>query len=473
MSGLRERLLRLRGGAGTSLEGREPAANGAVPAAQPTDDAAETTAANVGGSAPPEADAGQAETPGDAVSAPEADWLALGAETACNARGSFVLRRAVFPAEHVHGRYRLGELADALPRLAPVTERQNRRRTDLAAAPLTAERALFLDLETTGLGVGTGNVPFLIGLAYVESGAFVLEQAFIRHPGEERAALAHLLERLEGRTHLVTFNGRAFDWPLLTGRFILNGWRPTGEGPRHLDLLQPSRALWRYVLPSCRMSVIEEDRLGIEREDDIPGSLAPALYFRFLQDGDPAHVAGVFAHNERDLLTLAALAVYFGRLAGGEASPAETHGRTAAELYGAAAWLDAHGWHERAEPLFREIARREEPGIYRWWLAAADRWKRLGRYEEAVPLWEKAAALAERAKWPAPDAHIQLAIHYEHRRKDPSAALVYAERALQLVAGSPMARNGTRAAAEREAIRHRVKRLRRKCSGSSAVENPN
>lgn len=439
MSELRERLLRLKGG-------------DAGPAASPA------------GAAPAGGAAGEAT---EAASGADAAWRELGACEVRNAQGVFLLRRAVFPSGHVHGRYRLDELADALPRLAPVTERQNRRLPDPSAAPPTADRALFLDLETTGLGVGAGNVPFLIGMAYAESGRFVVEQAFIRHPGEERAALAHLLERLEGRTHLVTFNGRAFDWPLLTGRFILNGWRPAGDGPRHLDLLQPSRALWRHALSSCRMTAIEEERLGIAREDDIPGSLAPTLYFRYLQDGDPAHVAGVFTHNERDLLTLAALAVFFGRLAGGEASPADMHGRTAAELYGAAAWLDAHGWSERADPLYREIAAREEPGIYRWWLAAAERWKRLGRYDEAVPLWEKAAALAERAAWPVPEAHIQLAMYYEHRRKEPAVALAYAEKAWQLAAASPLARSGSRAAGC-EAIRHRVQRLRRKCPEPAA-----
>jgi len=449
MSTLRERLMRL-GAAGRT-------AGGDV-SARPAERDHGTTVSDATGIC------GTSPEPGGAMR--EVGWRALGAAEARNEWGAFLLRRQAYSSGHRHGRHRLGDLEWTLPLLAPVTERQNRRAPDLSARPPGAEAVLFLDLETTGLGVGTGNFPFLIGLAYMESGIFRVEQLFIRHPGEEPAALAHLLDRLQGRTHLATFNGRAFDWPLLVTRFVLNGWRPSGDGPFHLDLLPPARALWRYALASCRLSNIGEHRLGVEREDDIPGALAPTFYFRYLEDGDPAHVAGVLAHNERDLLTLASLAVHLGRLAGGMAEPEETAEWTAAELLGAAAWLDAHGRSEQADPLYREIAARDEPGMFRWLMAAAERWRRLGRFDEAVPLWEKAAAIAERSAVPVPDAHIRLAVYYEHRRKDPAAALVYAERAFRLTAALPLSRGSSRAPREREEIRRRVERLRRKLAAS-------
>ncbi|OUM99532.1 MAG: hypothetical protein BAA02_11105 [Paenibacillaceae bacterium ZCTH02-B3] len=449
MSALRERLMRL-GAAGRT--------GGGDLSARPEERGRGTAVvdkAGIAGTVPVQDAAGR-----------EDGWRALGAATARNDWGAFLLRRRAYPSGHRHGRHRLGDLEWALPLLAPVTERQNRRAPVPSARPPGAEAVLFLDLETTGLGVGTGNFPFLIGLAYMESGTFRVEQLFIRHPGEEPAALAHLLDRLRDRTHLATFNGRAFDWPLLTSRFVLNGWRPTGDGPLHLDLLPPSRALWRHALASCRLSAIEEHRLGIEREDDIPGALAPTFYFRYLEDGDPAHVAGVLAHNERDLLALASLAVHLGRLAGGMADPGETAEWTAAELMGAAAWLDAHGRPEQADPLYRELGGRDEPGMFRWLMAAAERWRRLGRFDEAVPLWEKAAAIAERSAVPVPDAHIRLAVYHEHRRKDPAAALVYAERALALSAALPPSRGFSRAPREREEIRRRVERLRRKLAAN-------
>jgi len=99
-------------------------------------------------------------------------------------------------------------------------------------------------------------------------------------------------------------------------------------------------------------------------------------------------------------------------------------------------------------------------------MAAAERWRRCGRFDEAVPLWEKAAALAERSPVPPPDAHIRLAIYHEHRRKDPAAALMYAERALALAAALPLTRGSARAPWAREELRRRVERLRRKCAAS-------
>src|SRR5690606_19649763 len=99
----------------------------------------------------------------------------------------------------------------------------------------SVEQVLFLDLETTGLGVGAGNVPFMIGIAYMSNEHFVVEQALIRHPAEERAMLAYLAEKLPHFTYLATYNGKTFDWPLVQNRFILSGLGRNIWEPKHLD----------------------------------------------------------------------------------------------------------------------------------------------------------------------------------------------------------------------------------------------
>ena len=48
--------------------------------------------------------------------------------------------------------------------------------------------------------------------------------------------------------------------------------------------------------------------LGQPRHDDTPGWLIPQLYFDYLRDGDARRLRGVFEHNQRDILALAALA---------------------------------------------------------------------------------------------------------------------------------------------------------------------
>lgn len=493
--GLRERLQRLRGSSAGSRP-EEPLADEAAYGrdADEADGRADGESAAGGTQLGANAGAGADDLAAadDAPGGLHPAFAKLGIRQIDNEYGSFLLRRCEYPLEYRHGLYELGELLGCADRLKPVAARQNHRNgpeakgrrsgskeTALgrgrgaapdadAAPPIEAERLLFLDTETTGLGVGAGNVPFMIGIGYNEpaDGRFVVEQTLIRHPGEEKAMLQYLLGQMNGKTHLVTYNGRSFDWPVLTGRFILNGWRPSGTEPGHLDFLHPSRALWRNTLESCRLSRIEEERLGVGRTDDVLGSLAPELYMRYLSDGDAAHLEGVYLHNERDILTLVTLATHFAGLLAGDVTGGTSPGRLpegAEELYRTAAWLDAHGKPELAEPLFRALGERRETSAARWWLLAAARWKRLGRYEEAIALWERAAELAERSALPSCEAHVELAMHYEHRAKNIAAALRYAELALDLALRRPASpRQPARALAEREALRGRVERLRRK-----------
>lgn len=383
---------------------------------------------------------------------------AIGVELAKNEAGPFLLRRIAYPLPFRHGKHELGELLTRAGSLQPIAERQNG-----VSVPVDPYRLLFLDTETTGLGVGTGNVPFMVGFGYYAGNAFIVEQAVIRHPGEERAMLTYLLERMKDKSHLVSYNGRTFDWPVLANRFILNGWRKSGQPPGHLDFLHPSRALWRKTLPSCRLSAVEEARLGVRREEDVPGSLAPTLYFQYLSDGNPEHLQGVYAHNEKDILTLASLSVHFGRLLDGEGD--EESSMESEELFRTAAWLEQHGLTEVAERLFERLTEREEAGEAGWRLPLAARYKKAGRLERALPLWRKFADAAEEAAAPAIEAHVELAMYYEHRDKQLLMALTYAEKALELaVRRGVLARDKAKRDAERAALQHRIARLRNKVS---------
>ncbi len=56
-----------------------------------------------------------------------------------------------------------------------------------------------------------------------------------------------------------------------------------------------------------QLSVIEEEKLGIERNVDTPSHLVPLLYFDFVREQDPGLIASVFEHHEQDVLSLIAL----------------------------------------------------------------------------------------------------------------------------------------------------------------------
>jgi uncharacterized protein YprB with RNaseH-like and TPR domain len=202
--------------------------------------------------------------------------------------------------EHMHGRVLVRDAlrADAflLARLA----------LDPALQHVDLSRMLLLDTETTGLAGGTGTVPFLIGLGSFEDGALKIEQLFLRNLGGEAPLLHYLAERLAQASCLVTYNGKAFDWPLLRARFIMNRVA-LPESPPHLDLLHCARRVWKPRLTRVRLVEVEQALLGFYRQDDIDGAQVPGLYLDYLRGADPRRLLPVFVHNEQDLVALAAI----------------------------------------------------------------------------------------------------------------------------------------------------------------------
>ncbi len=205
-----------------------------------------------------------------------------------------------FPVGQVRGPVHLGSVLHT----RPSTLWDAGRTTGLR--DIDARRLLFLDTETTGLSGGTGTYVFLVGVAYFcESGdEVVLRQYFLSDVSAERALLHALNDLFRDFTAVVTFNGKTFDWPLLETRFTYNRLRSVLRDPPHLDMLGPSRRLWRDRLESCSLETLESQVLGVRRGFDVPGWRIPSLYFQYLRAGHIGHVLPVFEHNEHDLLTL-------------------------------------------------------------------------------------------------------------------------------------------------------------------------
>lgn len=144
-----------------------------------------------------------------------------------------------YAPDHVHGDRALGQVLARSRRVAGRLADQ--------ADEVDLGQAVFIDTETTGLSGGTGTLAFLIGAGAFESdGAFVLRQFFLRSPAEEPALLLHLADWLDRYAALVSFNGRGFDVPLLTTRFLLNRLHPQILTAPHLDLLTPARRTGIY-----------------------------------------------------------------------------------------------------------------------------------------------------------------------------------------------------------------------------------
>ncbi|EFM12088.1 conserved hypothetical protein [Paenibacillus curdlanolyticus YK9] len=464
MSAFRDRFNRLRGSVGAEAEGAVPAAVEIHTPEQILDGAPAGEAPEA--AAPPTSDHAVPEQ----TALPE--WEPYGVRLVRHEAGEFLLKETRFPITHRHGIHAFTEWTAAAPSLAAFHGDELVIGPDPCSAdemqenPPVPHDVLFLDLETTGLGVGAGNVPFMLGISYFEGNEYVVRQSLIRHPAEERAMLADLKDRLPQFRYLVTYNGRTFDWPLVQSRFILNGFGSRVWEPLHLDFLHPSRTIWRNTLVSCKLSRVEEERLGVFRQDDLPGSEAPGRYFAYLADGNPEPLADVFRHNEIDMLSLAALAIRFGHLLAGHIGQEVPVPTEPEELVRTGLWLEKMGAVASAEPLLHSVRGLDHapPSV---WNRLAERDKRLGLWEEAVSLWRKSAAAAEQTGIPSTEAHIELSMYFEHRTKEISFALAYARAALELALQHPLSgRANSKRRKEIDALRHRIDRLVRKAAKS-------
>ncbi len=170
------------------------------------------------------------------------------------------------------------------------------------------EEILVFDLETTGLGRGE-TLAFMIGLGYYEGDSFVVEQIFLPDPEAETSSFDRLIELLQSKSLLITFNGKTFDVPVLESRLLYHQIWLNLRSMEHLDLLHIARRLWKKKLPSCALETIEFYVLGHirDKELDIEGGLIPQTYFQYLVNGDPELVRRIFIHNHHDILHTAAL----------------------------------------------------------------------------------------------------------------------------------------------------------------------
>jgi uncharacterized protein YprB with RNaseH-like and TPR domain len=321
------------------------------------------------------------------------------------------------------------------------------------------ERLLFLDTETTGLGLGTGNVAFMVGIGYYTPGEFIVDQYFLRSPAEEAAMLHDLQERMSGFTHLVTFNGRSFDWPILLNRFVMHRMRGEHETIAHIDCLYPARSLWKHSLPNCRLALVEQYRLGFVRHDDVPGSMAPTLYLKFLHDGQAEWLKGVFLHNEADVLSLAALSALYSLLLSDLSDTGKLE-LNSEDLFRLGLWYDKVGKPDLAGRCMEELMTCAWYGEYALLPNLAAWCKKSRLHDQAAGLWKRHMEVSS-ARSMDYSVCIELSMYHEHHAKNYGEALEYAEEALRRLRRREALRR-TDKESERLQIERRINRLRKK-----------
>lgn len=368
-----------------------------------------------------------------------------------NEHGRFFLGERRYPLDHVHGRFPLQALLDHHGAVAAELSGQESWRGQ------GFERAAFIDTETTGLAGGTGTYTFLVGVGFFDDTGFCLEQYFMRHHGEELAMLTTLHERLTGLGALVSFNGRAFDLPLLETRFVCNRLPLLQANVPHLDLLLSARRLWRTRLDSCSLGSLESNVLGIRRTwEDVPGHVIPSLYFQYLQDGDARSMSSVFYHNVVDVLSMVTLATSLCTLFVGPDAP----GIHAVDRYSLGRLYEALGRVDEAAAAYRRALSEKLPEEIR---QAARRQlsflcKRQGWWEEALAIWQMVVDQDATTVY----AHVEIAKYHEHRAREFDVALRYTNQALDRVMDSDQAFSRSERQALLGELEHRLRRLERK-----------
>ena len=180
------------------------------------------------------------------------------------------------------------------------------------AHALDPQRLVFLDTEASGLSGNEATLAFMVGVCKLEGDALLVRQYLLTRPSAEAAMLRHLARELEGATHLVTYNGKRFDVPLLEMRLRRHDAPNVFAGLAHLDLLHAvrrARQLRPDLAPAadCRLQTAEAHLLHLQRVNDLPGHAAPRAWERLLRHHDTSLMRAALDHNRLDVLSLAAL----------------------------------------------------------------------------------------------------------------------------------------------------------------------
>ena len=305
------------------------------------------------------------------------------------------------------------------------------RRIGWSGRSFDIRQCLFLDAETTGLSGGAGTVAFLVGYGYVRDEKLIVEQLLMRDYASESLMLSELAAAMEPFQYVCTFNGRNFDMPLLESRFTMCRMRERWRDMENLDLMIPSRRIWKLRLESCRLSRLEEYVLGIRREGDLPGAEVPGRYFEYLKTGDEMHLADILKHNEQDIATLLEL---LKLLCGIYHRPEELE--DPADRYSAGLALERQGELTAARAAYEKTAvpalrgrvcsglSETAEAMANWRIYLLERRNR--NYPEMLSILEK----MYRRKQMRFEVCVELSKLYEHRLKKYRAAKAYAGEAM-------------------------------------------
>ena len=329
-----------------------------------------------------------------------------------------LVREVAYPIDTMHGKYRFRDFLHAVN-----AWNNSHFNHPLAASGYGAEDLFFFDTETTGLGGGAGNTIFLLGHASVKGEQVILKQHILPQPGSEVPLYKSFLESID-YSNMVTYNGKAFDWPQVKTRHtLIREHVPKLPAFGHFDLYHAARRMWKHRLDRIKLSIVEKDILDFERKDDIPGFLAPMIYFDFVERKDPEGMLGIMKHNEMDILSLISLYTHLSfQLLGLDVN------QTGKETFEVGRWLSYIGEKKAAEEVFSELAKGNEEESIKAKHELAFQFKKNKDWEKAIEMWTEVVKNGEISA--QIEASVELAKIFEHRLKKIDKAIEFTEIAI-------------------------------------------
>lgn len=327
---------------------------------------------------------------------------------------------------------------------------------------------VLLDTETTGLGTGTGTVPFLVGVGSWEGDTLITRQLLLPEQSDEAGYLDALESLIPPDAVLVSYNGRSFDWPLLVTRYRLHGRKPPAYSA-HLDLLPLARTFWKHRLPDARLASVEAGICGVRRDHDLAGALVPGRYLDYLRHGRGTLLRDVLEHNRQDVVSMAMVLLVLSLDLAPVARSAPSRGPVhPGDLGGLGRAYARKKRHQEALACFdAAMERLPEPWVSQVYESIAmDRARtltRMGLREDAEGAWHAIALEGGRnAAW----AWLHVAKHREHDGRDFAAALRATDNARALAERSRL--YGYRDRHVERDLARRVPRLRRRLAAVAA-----
>jgi uncharacterized protein len=332
-----------------------------------------------------------------------------------------LIREVKYPLSHRHGLYRFQDFLTAVE-----IWNTNKVNHPLSSEGKQAEELFFFDTETTGLGGGVGNTIFILGYASISNGELIIRQHILPHPGAEVPLYQSFLEKVNYKT-LITYNGKSFDWPQVKTRHTLvREHVPKLPSFGHFDLYHASRRIWRHKLDRLKLSVVEKEILEVERVGDVPGYLAPMIYFDFVERKDPEGMIGILEHNEIDILSLVTLYTHLTYQLNGY-HPSQTR----EESFEIGRWFNHLGEENEAKQLFSGLAVGNDQTSDRAKLALAFQYKKDNKWDSALQLFEEVANHSCDQDVNK-QACLEAAKILEHKYKNYDLAIRYCQKAMIL-----------------------------------------